>query len=226
MNEILQLKKIKKSYQLGQTTVPALKEINLNINKGEIIGIVGASGSGKSTLLNIIGCIDHPDSGEVLLNNRMLKDCSELELSDLRNRTLGFVFQSFNLIPVLNVLENIEVPLLIRKEVSPESRREKAKHLANLLGLTPFLHHRPDSLSGGQRQRVAIARALIGNPQIVIADEPTANLDSENATVIIELILRLGEELKTTFVIASHDERLLKRVKRIVTIKDGVILES
>ncbi len=226
MNEILQLRKIKKSYRLGQTTVPALKEINLNINKGEIIGVVGASGSGKSTLLNIIGCIDHPDSGDVLLNNRMLKDCSELELSDLRNRTLGFVFQSFNLIPVLNVLENIEVPLLIRKEVSPENRREKARHLADLLGLTPFLHHRPDSLSGGQRQRVAIARALIGSPQIVIADEPTANLDSENASVIIELILRLGEELKTTFVIASHDERLLKRVKRIVTIKDGVILES
>lgn len=224
--EILELKSVKKSYVLGKTLVPALKEINLKVGQGELVAVIGASGSGKSTLLNIMGCIDKPDSGEVLLKGKVLNDVSDDEISDLRNRNLGFIFQSFNLIPVLSVLENIEVPLLLRAELSPEDRRKKVVEMAEAVGLGSFLQNRPDNLSGGQRQRVAIARALVGSPQIVFADEPTANLDSENANKIVDLLLKLGDELKTTFVIASHDERLLSRVRRIVHIKDGYLSEG
>jgi putative ABC transport system ATP-binding protein len=203
--------------------VSALKKVNLDIFEGEYTALVGASGSGKSTLLNIIGCIDDPDSGEVLIDNVNIKNLTDDQKSDLRNQKIGFIFQSFNLVPVLNVFENIELPLQINPLIPTAKRRDRVREAIADVGLENFAHHRPDQLSGGQRQRVAIARALVGHPLLVLADEPTANLDSETSNKILDLMSDLNQKKKVTFLFSTHDEKIMNRVGRIVHIKDGVI---
>lgn len=220
---IVSLKNLVKSYQLGQTTVEALRGVNLELRRGEFTAVVGASGSGKSTLLNVIGCIDEPNSGEVIFDGINVAKLSDNAKSQLRNRKFGFIFQSFNLIPVLDVYENVELPLLINSEVPAAERRDRIESALADVGLASFVHHLPDQLSGGQRQRVAIARALAGHPQLVLADEPTANLDSANSAKIIDLMLELNSKRKVTFLFSTHDDRLMGRVSRMVHIQDGVI---
>lgn len=222
---IVSLNKVSKEYHLGEICVKALEDLDLNIGRGEFVAIWGPSGSGKSTLCNLIGLLDKPSSGTVLLNNQDVTNLSDNELSKLRNRSIGFIFQSFNLIPVLTALENVMLPLQIQGKVGVETREKAAQRLVEL-GLGEHLNHRPYKLSGGQQQRVAIARALITDPVLVIADEPTANLDSDNAWMIIDLMLQLNQQSGTTFIFATHDQRLLKCVKRQVLLQDGSVVED
>jgi putative ABC transport system ATP-binding protein len=220
---IVQLKNVTKSYNLGQTLVPALRGINLEIKKGEFTAIIGASGSGKSTLLNLIGLIDDPDGGSILLDNHEVTSLDDDRKSLLRNQKIGFIFQSFNLVPVLSVYENVELPLLINPKISAADRRSRIIMAIEDVGLKDLKSNLPDQLSGGQRQRVAIARALASGPDLVLADEPTANLDSTTSHLIIDLMLQLNAQRKVTFIFSTHDERLMDRVSRIVHIKDGVL---
>ncbi len=220
---IVQLKGVQKSYRLGQTMVTALRGIDLKINKGEFTAVVGASGSGKSTLLNMIGCIDQPDSGSIQFDSVEVTKLADDDLSRLRNRKIGFIFQSFNLIPVLSVEENVELPLLINSDINPAQRAERVANAIADVGLESLKRNLPDQLSGGQRQRVAIARALAGSPDLVLADEPTANLDSTNSHKIIDLMLELNARRKVTFLFSTHDEALMGRVSRLVHIQDGVM---
>jgi putative ABC transport system ATP-binding protein len=220
---IVQLNDVKKTYRLGQTTVTALRGVNLSLKAGEFTAVVGASGSGKSTLLNMVGCIDEPDSGNIVIEGVDISRLNDDEKSALRNRKIGFIFQSFNLVPVLSVFENIELPLLINPEVSVKDRSARVESALNDVGLSGFAKNLPDQLSGGQRQRVAIARALAGSPILVLADEPTANLDSTTSGKIIDLMLELNAKRGVTFLFSTHDERLMQRVSRVVHIVDGVI---
>jgi putative ABC transport system ATP-binding protein len=223
---IVELSQLRKNYQLGETTVQALRGVDMEVHAGEFTALVGASGSGKSTLLNMVGCIDEPDTGKVIIDGIEVAKLNDNERSLLRNRKFGFIFQSFNLIPVLTVYENIELPLLINSEIDPKDRPARIMSALKDVGLEDRSHHLPDQLSGGQRQRVAIARALAGNPSLVIADEPTANLDSENSHKIIDLMLELNSKKRVTFLFSTHDEKLMSRVSRIVHIQDGVILKE
>lgn len=218
---LVSLSDVRKTYRLGETEVQALRGVDLRIQPGEFTAIVGASGSGKSTLLNIIGCIDAPDSGTVEFEGRSTLGLSEDEKSQLRNRSMGFVFQSFNLVPVLTVAENIELPLLLQKELSAAQRADRVLSALTDVGLQEYAKQWPDKLSGGQRQRVAIARALVTAPKLVIADEPTANLDSATAHRIVDLLAELNANRNVTFLFSTHDEKLMGRVKRIVRIQDG-----
>lgn len=220
---IVQLTDVAKSYRLGQTLVPALRGINLGIKKGEFTAIIGASGSGKSTLLNLIGLIDDPDQGSIQLDNQEVTTLNDDQKSQLRNLKIGFIFQSFNLVPVLSVYENVELPLLINPLVKAAQRRDRVLQALEDVGLKDLHTNLPDQLSGGQRQRVAIARALASGPDLVLADEPTANLDSKTSHMIIDLMLELNAQRKVTFIFSTHDERLMDRVSRIVHIKDGVL---
>jgi putative ABC transport system ATP-binding protein len=213
---------VKKTYRLGRTEVPALKGIDMDMQAGEFTAVMGPSGSGKTTLLNIIGCLDRMDAGSYQLGGAELGGQDFNDLAEIRNRKIGFIFQSFNLIPVLDVAENIEFPCLIRDEPR-RPLRARAEHLAREVGLDQFLHHKPDELSGGQRQRVAIARALITEPQLVLADEPTANLDSATSTQIIDLMLALNREKGVTFLFSTHDPRVVEHAGRVVHIADGVL---
>jgi putative ABC transport system ATP-binding protein len=216
------LKNISKTYTLGTTKVQALKNINLTVNAGEFACIMGPSGSGKSTLLSIIGCLDKPDEGEVYIDSVEVTGLARNELADVRAAKIGFIFQSFNLIPVLNVYENIEFPLFIKDEKAKKSeKREWIMKLINEVGLQQQIKHKPDQLSGGQRQRVAIARALVTKPKIVLADEPTANLDSETAGAIISLMQKLNKEENVTFVFSTHDPSITKYATNIYQLKDG-----
>ncbi len=216
------LKNISKTYTLGTTKVQALKNINLTVNAGEFACIMGPSGSGKSTLLNIIGCLDKPDEGEVYIDSVEVTGLARNELADVRAAKIGFIFQSFNLIPVLNVYENIEFPLFIKDEKAKKSeKREWIMKLINEVGLQQQIKHKPDQLSGGQRQRVAIARALVTKPKIVLADEPTTNLDSETAGAIISLMQKLNKEENVTFVFSTHDPSITKYATNIYQLKDG-----
>lgn len=222
---LIQLENIQKTYQLGEVKIHALRGLSLTLNKGEFTALIGASGSGKSTLLNLIGCLDLPDSGKILMEGIDVERLSENEQSHLRNEKIGFIFQSFNLIPVLNVFENVELPLFVQKELSAEERRKRVLTALADVGLQDFEKHLPDKLSGGQRQRVAIARALVTQPHLILADEPTANLDSTTAHMIIDLLLDLNKKKQVTFFFCSHDEKLIGRVQRVVRIKDGVIVD-
>jgi putative ABC transport system ATP-binding protein len=223
MTELLKLGRVVKTYHLGEVVVKALQSLDLTIHKGEFTALIGKSGSGKSTLLNLVGCIDRPDSGQILFEGIDLCKLTENERSRLRNSKIGFIFQSFNLIPVLNVYENIELPLIIQPEVSSEERRERVLTALKDVGLEEFKFYPPDKLSGGQRQRVAIARALVTHPALVLADEPTANLDSKTAHMILDLLTELNKTKKITFLFCSHDEKLIGRVGRVLTIQDGII---
>ena len=213
---------IKKDYQLGKTTIPALKGVSFDIREGEFLSIVGPSGCGKSTLLNIIGCIDKPTSGQVSFQGTDLATLNDDQEADIRLHKIGFIFQSFNLVAVLDVRENIEFPLLMKK-VPKAERRRIVDHLVDIVGLKEFADHKPDELSGGQRQRVAIARALVNKPRLVIADEPTANLDSDTSTKIMEVMKALNEQEKVSFIFSTHNELIEKYAKRVIRLKDGLI---
>jgi putative ABC transport system ATP-binding protein len=226
MTAIVALKNLKKSYRLGQTVVPALRGVDLRLNRGEFTAVIGASGSGKSTLLNMVGCIDDPDEGSILVDGVEVTTLADDAKSRLRNAKIGFIFQSFNLVPVLSVYENVELPLLINTSVAEGERQARIMSALADVGLETFAKNLPDQLSGGQRQRVAIARALAGNPDLVLADEPTANLDSTTSGKIIDLMLDLNARRHVTFLFSTHDERLMDRVSRIVHIQDGVIRDA
>ena len=216
---------IKKDYFLGETVVHALRGVDLMIDKGEFVAIWGPSGSGKTTLLNLIGAIDQPTSGQFYIEGQEVKRLSDNKRTELRNRSIGFIFQGFNLIPVLSALENVMLPLEIRGASSSEAR-DRALSRLDEVGLSDFVRHRPDKMSGGQQQRVAIARALVTNPSLVIADEPTANLDTGTSKKIIGLMRDLNEKEKTTFVFSTHDQRLLDKVERLVRLEDGKIVDG
>lgn len=223
---IIEIKNVKKDYPLGKTIVHALRGIDLTIKEGELISIIGPSGSGKTTLLNIIGCIDSPTEGSVKIKDMEITKLNDKQITNLRLHHIGFIFQTFNLIPVLNVIENVEFPLLLMKNLSRKEIRKKAEKLIEEVGLKEYIHHKPAELSGGQRQRVAIARALVTNPDIVLADEPTANLDSVTGEQILELMKEMNRLEKTTFVFSTHDPNVLKYAERVVKIRDGIIVKE
>ena len=216
---------VSKFYRLGATTVPALRDVSLAVAAAEMVALSGPSGSGKSTLLNMVGCLDRPDEGEVWLGGRPTSTLSSRALAGLRLAHLGFVFQSFNLVPVLTAFENVEYPLLLAGTPAKESRDRVAAVLARV-GLSAKMHRRPDALSGGERQRVAIARALVNRPVLVLADEPTANLDSVTSDAVLDLVHELRDQYDVAFLVASHDPRVLARMDRIVTIRDGHIVDD
>ncbi|HEY6879241.1 MAG TPA: ABC transporter ATP-binding protein [Polyangiales bacterium] len=222
-SNIVEVRDIHKSYHLGATIVPAVRGLSLELRRGEFTALVGASGSGKSTLLNVIGCIDEADDGLVVIDGVDVAGLSDDARSDLRNQKIGFIFQAFNLVPVLSVYENVELPLMLQKGLRAGERQERVERAIEDVGLREFVKQRPDNLSGGQRQRVAIARALVTNPLLVLADEPTANLDSVTTHKIIDLMLDLNEKRKVTFFFSTHDEKLMSRVARVVHIQDGMV---
>lgn len=224
---LIMLRDIVKQYQLGKTLVPALQGVSLEVPRGEFTVVMGPSGSGKSTLLNIIGCLDSPTSGHYEFAGQEVGNRDFDKLAELRNRKIGIIFQSFNLIPVLNVIENVEFPCLMRKDSESSVKlRERVLKLCEDVGLAPYMKHRPDELSGGQRQRVAIARALITNPELVLADEPTANLDSKTSEQIIALMQRMNQQMGVTFIFSTHDPRVMQHAKRVVYIADGKIVDK
>lgn len=221
---ILEFHAVKKDYKLGETTVRALRGVDLAVEQGEFIAVLGTSGSGKTTLLNLAGAIDDPTDGRVVINGQDIARLTDNQKAELRNRTIGYVFQNFNLVSVLSALENVMLALQIRGGNLPAIRAEAAQRLDEV-GLADYMHHRPDKLSGGQRQRVAIARALITKPALIFADEPTANLDHATAESIIDLMKELNEKEKVTFIFSTHDQRLIDRVKRVVKLEDGRIVQ-
>lgn len=218
---LVRVEGVTKKYRLGDQTVVALHDITLAIEEGVFLAIAGPSGSGKTTLLNIIGCIDTPSQGRVFIDDKEVTGLSADALADLRARTTGFIFQTFNLFPVLTAAENVEYPLLQLPEVSKQERRERVKRFLSVVGLDKYAHHTPNQLSGGQRQRVAIARALAINPRIVLADEPTANLDSKTGKSILDLMKRINREFGTTFIFSTHDRHVMAMADRLVRIEDG-----
>ncbi len=214
---------VKKIYKMGEIELTVIKDLNLEISHGEFVAIVGPSGSGKSTVLNLLGCLDKPSEGKVMIDGIDVTKLDTTALANFRGEKIGFIFQSFNLIPVLSVYENIEYPLIMIQNLSKE---EREKRIIQLLKDVDMLNQKdkfPDQLSGGQRQRVAIARALVTKPKIVFADEPTANLDTETSNQIITLMRNIQREFNTTFIFATHDEKIVTAVDRIITLVDGVI---
>lgn len=223
---IIEIKGLTKNYALGTTTVRALRGIDLAIAKGDFMSIIGPSGSGKTTILNIIGCIDYASEGSVKVSGREITKLKDTEITDIRLHHIGFIFQTFNLIPVLNCLENVEFPLLLMKKHSKSEVRHRAEKLIEEVGLKEYVKHRPAELSGGQRQRVAIARALVTNPDIVLADEPTANLDSVTGAQILDLMKEMNRIENTTFIFSTHDANVLKYARSVVKIRDGLIVKE
>jgi putative ABC transport system ATP-binding protein len=221
---LIQTTDLKKDYHLGETIVHALRGVDVSIDSGEFIAVWGPSGSGKTTLLNLIGTIDEPSSGEILIEGQEISSLSDDERTELRNKSIGFIFQGFNLIPVLSALENVMLPLQINGR-GHQARQKALSRLAEV-GLADFATHRPDKLSGGQRQRVAIARALVTCPSLVIADEPTANLDSDTSDTIIGLMRDLNKKENTTFIFSTHDQRLFDHCDSLIQIRDGRISEG
>jgi putative ABC transport system ATP-binding protein len=224
MSNVVSLENVSKDYNLGKVTVPALRNVSLEIAEGDFISIAGPSGSGKTTLLNLIGCVDIATSGKVHINGKDTRDLSERQLTSLRLDTIGFIFQSFNLISVLSVFQNVEFPLLLQGKLNPKERHDRIMELLKKVGIAEYAKHRPNELSGGQRQRVAIARALVTRPRLVLADEPTANLDSKTGETIIDLMKEMNEVEKTTFIFSTHDARVMAHAKTIVNIADGQIV--
>src|SRR5438552_17839780 len=221
---LVRVENVSKQYRLDNQLVPALTSINLNIEKGVFMAIAGPSGSGKSTLLNLIGCIDTPTSGRIFIGDQDVSSQSPDQLAPLRARSIGFIFQTFNLLPVLSAEENVEYPLLQFKELSPAERQRRVRRYLEIVGLSDFAHHRPNQLSGGQRQRVAIARALAVHPKIILADEPTANLDHKTGGRILSLMRKINRRSGTTFVFSTHDQRVIDMADRRVDLADGEIV--
>jgi len=221
MNEwVIDAKNLTKIYSMGEVEVNALNGLDMQVKHGEVVSIMGPSGSGKSTLMNILGCLDKPTDGEYFLDGENVAGMTDNQLADIRNRKVGFIFQSFNLLPRSSALTNVELPLRYRS-TNGFDRKELAKKSLEAVGLGDRLNHRPSELSGGQQQRVAIARALVNDPAIVMADEPTGNLDSKSGTEIMELLLGLNKKLGTTLIIVTHDPEIARHASRIIYIRDG-----
>lgn len=225
MTTLLELSKVTKSYGLNEVQTIALHEISLSILNGEFTAFAGSSGSGKTTLLNLIGGLDRPSSGEVRLNGISIAELSSRKLADLRRQHMGFIFQTFNLLPVLSGLENVEYPLL-RLGLSAHEVKKRSEQILARVGLSAVMHHRPNQMSGGQRQRVAIARAMVHQPNLILADEPTANLDKKTATEIISLMKDLNKESKVTFIFSTHDPMIMEAAQRVVHLSDGQIISD
>ncbi len=223
--KVVEIQKLRKTYHFGDTEVHALREVSLEIEEKAFVAVWGPSGSGKSTLCNLMGLLDTPTSGEVLVNGTLASGLTDARRSELRNDAIGFVFQNFNLVPVLTALENVMLPLQIGG-VSREAAAKRASKLLDEVDLSDRKGHRPQKMSGGQQQRVAIARALVSDPALVIADEPTANLDTHNANLIIDLMRRINQERGAAFVFSTHDDRLLDRVDRRIHLQDGEVIED
>lgn len=224
---LLKLEDVKKTYYQGKIDVPAIRGITLEIESGEFTTIFGPSGSGKTTLLNIIGCLDKPTDGEIYYeNSKRLSELSKNELSDFRRYNLGFIFQGHNLIPVLTAFENVEFAIRIIDEMTKDERKEKVLDILKSVGLGGLENRRPNELSGGQKQRVAIARALVKNPKLVLADEPTANLDSETSEEVLDIMLRMNQKLGTTFIFSTHDPQVMKYARRLIEIRDGKVTKD
>lgn len=225
MSELLQLTDVHRCYQMGKNQVHALKGVNLSVSHGEIVAVWGPSGCGKSTLLNMLGLIDLPDSGELLFEQCDVRGFSDDKLAAYRAHNIGFVFQSFHLVPVFTAVHNVMLPLIISGVNRNEARQRALKELAKV-SMDRFAHHRPDQLSGGQQQRIAVARALIARPKLLVADEPTANLDSTSSAQLLDLLSELCQTQNLTCVFATHDQRLLSRAERHLLLQDGVIVED
>lgn len=218
--DVAKLTDVTRVYTVGEVETHALRGINMSIGEGEFTTLVGPSGSGKTTLLQLIGCLDKPTSGKVFINNEDATNMNRNQRADLRKGTIGFIFQFFALVPTLTAYENVELPLLLMGE---RNHRGRVMELLEAVGLTDWAKHRPDQLSGGQQQRVAVARALATEPSMILADEPTANLDTENGEQVMEIMAKLNKETDTTFVFATHDPRVIKYARRVVTLVDGLI---
>ena len=223
--EVVKVVNVARTYQVGEVQTQALRGVSLTIQSGEFTALVGPSGSGKTTLLQLIGCLDQPSSGQVFINGRDVSRLSLNQRADVRRGTIGFIFQFFALIPTLTAYENVEMPLLLVGKSASE-RRERVMHLLQSVDLADRAQHRPDQLSGGQQQRVAIARALATQPAIILADEPTANLDTPNGKQVMEIMTRLNQETGVTFVFATHDPRVIAYARRVITLRDGLVLEN
>jgi putative ABC transport system ATP-binding protein len=224
-NKIIIVDNLVKDYSMGNSFFRALNDISFGTKKGEFTGLVGPSGSGKTTLLNILGALDNPTQGDAIVLGKSVKSLSHKDAARLRNNSIGFIFQTYNLLPVYTVYENVEFPLLLLKK-GKEEREEAVMKALSWVGLTNKANSRPNQLSGGESQRVAVARAMVKNPEIVLADEPTANLDAENSHNIIRTMLKLNEELKTTFIFATHDEKVISYLHRKIVLNDGKIVND
>jgi putative ABC transport system ATP-binding protein len=223
--EVTKIENVTRNYKIGKVETRALRGVSLTIESGEFTALVGPSGSGKTTLLQLIGCLDQPTSGQVFINGKDVSRLNRNQRADMRRGTIGFVFQFFALIPTLTAYENVEMPLLLNGRSASE-RRERVMHLLEMVGLAERAHHRPDQLSGGEQQRVAVARALAPEPTLILADEPTANLDTANGQQVMETMQRLNQETGITFVFATHDPRVIKYARRVITLRDGLIVEN
>jgi putative ABC transport system ATP-binding protein len=223
--ELIKIDNVTRAYKTGNVETQALRGVSLSIEKGEFTALVGPSGSGKTTLLQIIGCLDQPTSGKVWINGKDVSRLTRNQRADMRRGTIGFIFQFFALIPTLTAYENVEMPLLLNGMSSSE-RRQRVMELLNAVGMADRAHHRPDQLSGGEQQRVAVARALAPHPLLILADEPTANLDTDNGKQVMEIMQRLNQETGTTFIFATHDPRLFGYARRTVSLRDGLVVEN
>jgi putative ABC transport system ATP-binding protein len=223
--EVTKVTNATRVFKIGEVETKALRGVNLSIENGEFTALVGPSGSGKTTLLQLIGLLDQPTSGTVIINGQDATHLNRNQRADLRKNAIGFVFQFFALIPTLTAYENVEMPLLLNG-TKPAERKKRVNEMLEAVGLSDRAHHRPDQLSGGQQQRVAVARALATDPKLILADEPTANLDTENGKQVMDIMQRLNKETGVTFVFATHDPRVIKYAKRVVTLRDGLIVEN
>jgi len=220
---LIKLDQVFKIYQTNNIDFPALKDVSFAVEEGEFLSVAGPSGSGKTTILNIIGCLDKPTKGAVFLNNVNLGEKKSNQLADIRRKDIGFVFQTFNLIPILTAFENVEFPLILKGDIEPAERKKRVEEILDEVGLEKIKHRKPNEMSGGQQQRVAIARALVKQPKLILADEPTANLDSKTGEDILKLMLQLNEKTRNTFLFSTHDKMVMEYAQRLIMLKDGCI---